>query len=75
MDKREFLKASGAVVAGRILGRAMRGQEAGSGPRENWAGNLTYSTDKLFEPATVEEVQQGGKEQPEAARAGNPALV
>ena len=70
MDKREFLKASGAVVAGSILGRAMRGQEAGSGPRENWAGNLTYSTDKLFEPATVEEVQRAVKSNPKLRALG-----
>ena len=25
---------------------------------KNWAGNLTYSTDKIFYPASVEEVQQ-----------------
>jgi xylitol oxidase len=58
MDKREFLKASSALVAGSMLRRAGVGQEAASGPRENWAGNLTYSTDKLFEPASVEEVQR-----------------
>jgi alditol oxidase len=58
MDKREFLKASGAAMAGTMLGCVAMGQEAASGPRENWAGNLTYSTDKLFEPGTVEEVQQ-----------------
>ncbi len=27
-------------------------------PRENWAGNLTYSTDHLHTPASVEEVRQ-----------------
>ncbi len=59
MDKREFLKASGALVAGSMLRRVAGGQAAErSGPRENWAGNLTYSTDKLFTPATLEEVQQ-----------------
>jgi xylitol oxidase len=58
MNKREFLKASSAMVAGSMLGRVVGGQESASGPRENWAGNLTYSTDKLFEPGTVEDVQQ-----------------
>jgi len=56
MNKREFLKASGAVVAGSMLSRVVSGQEA-SGPRENWAGNLTYSTDHLHTPGTVEEVR------------------
>src|SRR5271165_7091457 len=57
MDKREFLKASGALAAGTILSRVAAGQEPG-GPRENWAGNLTYSTDRLQTPGSVEEVQQ-----------------
>ena len=26
--------------------------------RKNWAGNYTYTAEKLHEPATVEEVQQ-----------------
>jgi alditol oxidase len=62
MNKREFLKASGALMAGNILsqvvhGHAVPGQEP-AGPRENWAGNLTYSTDHLHTPASVEEVRQ-----------------
>jgi xylitol oxidase len=57
MDKREFLKASGALVAGSMLSQGFAGQEQ-SGPRENWAGNLTYSTDHLHTPASVEEVRQ-----------------
>jgi len=57
MDKREFLKASGAIVAGSMLPRAARGQEI-TGPRQNWAGNLTYSTDRLYTPASVDEVRQ-----------------
>ena len=57
MDKREFLKASGAIVAGSILsGGAMGEQQAG--PRENWAGNLRYSTDQVHTPASVEDVRQ-----------------
>ena len=57
MDKREFLKASGAMVAGSVFSHLVSGQEPAE-PRENWAGNLNYSTDKLFTPASVEEVQQ-----------------
>jgi alditol oxidase len=60
MDKREFLKASGAIVAGSVLSRAARGQQT-SGPRTNWAGNLTYSTDHLLTPGSVEEVRQAVK--------------
>ncbi|MDR3771694.1 MAG: FAD-binding protein, partial [Terracidiphilus sp.] len=57
MDKREFLKASGAFVAGTLLPHGLAGQEP-SGLRENWAGNLTYSTDHLHTPGSVEEVHQ-----------------
>ncbi len=57
MNKREFLKASGAIAAGSMLSRVVTGQEP-TGPRENWAGNLTYSTDHLYTPGSVEEVRQ-----------------
>jgi xylitol oxidase len=57
MDKREFLKASGAIAAGSVLSRVVASQEQ-SVPRENWAGNLTYSTDRLHTPGSVEEVRQ-----------------
>jgi xylitol oxidase len=57
MDKREFLKASGVLVAGSIMPRVVAGQEL-TGPRQNWAGNLTFSTNRLYSPASVEEVRQ-----------------
>lgn len=57
MDKREFLKASGAFVAGSMLPRAAWEDEP-AGARTNWAGNLTYSTDHLFTPGSVDEVRQ-----------------
>jgi xylitol oxidase len=57
MDKREFLKTSGAIVAGSVFSELVPGQEPET-PRENWAGNLNYSTDHLHVPASVEEVQQ-----------------
>jgi xylitol oxidase len=57
MDKREFLKTSGALVAGSVLSRVVAGQEH-TGPRENWAGNLTYSTDRLYTPGSIDEVRK-----------------
>jgi len=57
MDKREFLKASGALVAGSMLPRVVAGQEL-TGPRQNWAGNQTFSTNRLYSPASVDEVRQ-----------------
>ena len=75
MNKREFLKSTGALVAGTILQRVARadtaatqdaGQAAGQNPsgaaaRTNWAGNLTYSTNNLQTPATVDEVRAAVK--------------
>jgi xylitol oxidase len=57
MDKREFLKSSGAFLAGGMLSHLMADEKNGSA-RTNWAGNYKYSTDHLHEPKTVEEVQQ-----------------
>jgi xylitol oxidase len=57
MDKRDFLKSSGALVAGAMLSRFSAGQQQPA-PRENWAGNITYSTDQVHSPATVDEVRE-----------------
>src|ERR1700760_4472691 len=61
MDKREFLKSSGAVVAGGVMSRLGLGQQK-PGPRENWAGNITYSTDRVHEPANLDELRKTVKE-------------
>lgn len=59
MDKRQFLKASGAVVAGTLLSRLAKGGEAmDAAARTNWAGNLTYSAKQLDEPASLTEIVQ-----------------
>lgn len=55
MNKREFLKASGCFVTASVLGHAFG--EDHSAPRTNWAGNLTYSTDHLHTPASVDEAR------------------
>jgi xylitol oxidase len=56
MDKREFLKTSGAFLAGTMLSPLASGEQTSG--RTNWSGNYTYSTDRLHQPQTVEEVQQ-----------------
>jgi alditol oxidase len=57
MDKREFLKTSGVFLAGTMLSPlGSSGQP--TAPRTNWSGNYTYSTDRLHQPQTIEEVQQ-----------------
>lgn len=60
MDKRQFLKTSGAFVTGSLLSRLMPAEEQAAG-RTNWAGNYPYSTDHLLVPKTLEEVQQAVK--------------
>ena len=61
MDKREFLKGSAAVGFMATLGRgglaAGMGAQEAAVPRMNWSGNYHYSTDKVFQPATLREVQ------------------
>ena len=57
MDKRQFLKASGALITGTVLSSVASGEQPGS-TRTNWSGNYTYSTDRLDLPRTVEEVRQ-----------------
>ena len=44
-------------MAESVLSQFSLGQQHPA-PRENWAGNLTYSTDHLFTPASVDEVRQ-----------------
>jgi xylitol oxidase len=57
MDKREFLKASGAMLAGGAFARLLPGDEQ-SGARTNWSGNYTYHAERLDSPKTVEEVRR-----------------
>src|SRR5438128_4678750 len=60
MDKRQFLKTSGALIAGSMFSRFVISEQA-SAARTNWAGNYKYSTDKLLLPKSVEEVQHAVK--------------
>src|ERR1700679_1636504 len=57
MNKRDFLKTSGAFVASGLLSRIGAAQTA-TQHRTNWAGNYTFHTDHVLEPGTVEEVQK-----------------
>jgi xylitol oxidase len=57
MDKRQFLKTSGAFLTGTLLSRFASGEQPAE-HRTNWAGNYEYSTGRLHLPKTVEEVQQ-----------------
>src|SRR5258708_1773917 len=59
MDKRDFLKGSAATAAAMMMttfseSRAFADDTV---PRTNWSGNYHYSTNKVFQPATVAETQ------------------
>ena len=56
MNKRDFLKSSGAFVAGTIASHIAASQRQPA-PRENWSGNITYSTDHVHTPANLDEVR------------------
>jgi xylitol oxidase len=60
MDKRQFLKASGAILTSSFLDRVAQAQgptPLTTAPRTNWAGNFTYSAARLDEPATDVDVE------------------
>ncbi len=57
MDKRQFLKSSGVFLAGAICSRFAPAEPPATA-RTNWAGNYTYSTERLDLPKTVEDVQK-----------------
>lgn len=51
------MKTSGACIAGGMLSGLLTGEEQNA-HRVNWAGNYTYSTDRLHLPTTTAEVQR-----------------
>jgi xylitol oxidase len=56
MDKRQFLKSSGAFIAGSIVPRSAVSAEQNAA-RRNWAGNYTYRAARLDAPRNVEDLQ------------------
>ncbi len=56
MEKRTFLKLSSALITGAVLSPILGCRK---GERlKNWAGNLEFSTDKVYYPNSVEQVQE-----------------
>lgn len=56
MNKRTFLKKASALAAAPFVSPLISWM-----PQEkikNWAGNITYSTDRLFHPASTQQVQE-----------------
>lgn len=66
MNKREFLKSAGAIVAGSMVSQIGSGKSAEqqpaalqrAAPHENWSGNIIYSTDHVHTPANLDEVRE-----------------
>ena len=58
MNKRTFLKASSVVLGGALISRFVACRPDNKAHLKNWAGNLEYSTDRVYYPKTVEEVQE-----------------
>lgn len=56
MDKREFIKTSGALLAGTLLPKLTTAQTTVDN-RTNWAGNYTYSAKNLDLANTIEDVR------------------
>ncbi len=57
MDKRTFLKTSGALLTGGALSRLLA-DEVQTEPRTNWSGNYKYSTERLHLPHDASQVEQ-----------------
>jgi alditol oxidase len=61
------LKTAGALAAASVVARMAGGEQAAmnssseAGARTNWAGNLTYSTNNLQTPGTVDELRAAVK--------------
>lgn len=60
MDKRDFLKGSAATAAAMMMTRFAEAKAFVDAPvpRTNWSGNYHYSTNKVFQPASVAETQE-----------------
>jgi xylitol oxidase len=58
MKRKTFIKLGATAMATPLLSKLDVFAEGQPERLKNWAGNLTYSTDSVFYPKTVEEVQQ-----------------
>jgi xylitol oxidase len=58
MKRKTFIKLGATAMATPLLSKLDVFAEGQPEHLKNWAGNLTYSTDSVFYPKTVEEVQQ-----------------
>ena len=61
MNKRNFIRLFGTVIAGPFLSRLFA--HASETKLKNWAGNLEYSTDRLYSANSLEQVRNYVKKQ------------
>ena len=61
MNKRTFIKLLSAAIASPVVLRLLA--LAGSEKLNNWAGNLEYSTDRMYAASSLEQVQDYVKKQ------------
>src|SRR5271170_1011680 len=71
MNKRQFLKTSGAFLTSTLLSGFASSEADAQAGRTNWAGNLTYHTDNLLTPKTAAEAQQMVKNTPKLRALGS----
>ena len=62
MEKRTFLKILSAIIATPVVSRLL--VWAAPEQLKNWAGNLEYSTERLYSASSLEQARQFVKEQP-----------
>jgi alditol oxidase len=62
MKKRTFLRLLGSAVAGRMLASNLAWGQNGN--LRNWAGNLTYGTDRLFSADSRDQIREFVTQQP-----------
>ena len=66
MKRKKFIQTTSLAIAGGMLAPIIsctsEKKNMNEAERKNWAGNYTYKAEKLYEPASVEEVQQLVKE-------------
>ena len=53
MKKRTFLKLSSTILTTAAIASCVQKPS----PRKNWAGNIEFSSDNLYEPATIDELR------------------
>ncbi len=70
MNKRDFLKGTAATAATLMTHSFIPQAQAAEVPRTNWSGNLRYSTDKVFQPTSVADVQDAIRSLPSTRALG-----